>query len=300
MRMGINERDYYRKEAPSIYGSVEDQTKACTWLIALTVGCFVVQMLTRPRMGYDGGWSDGPFTDALLLDVPKVLNGQVWRLVTCAFLHSTLGFYHILFNMLGLWWFGRQVEERIGTREFLALYLLAAIFSSAAFCATHVAGFNGPRALGASGAVAAVLMLSALYFPQQVVYLFFILPVPIYMIVLFMIASDGYQLLARNPYNQVASAAHLGGLFIGFAYDRLGMKLTGWFGGWGGRARPRLRLYAPEKEEARQPSRINDEHLEAQMDAILEKVGRVGMDGLTEKEREVLIKASEAIRRREQ
>ncbi|MGL4552763.1 MAG: rhomboid family intramembrane serine protease [Gemmataceae bacterium] len=296
--MGINERDYYRKEGPSIFGSPEDQGKACTWLIGVTVGVFVVQMLTRAKT-YDG-WASGPFTEALLLDAPKVFRGEVWRLLTAAFLHSESGVYHILFNMLGLWWFGRQIEDRIGTREFLVLYLAAAAFSSAFYCVSYAAGFNGPRALGASGAVAAVLMLSALYFPQQIVYLMFVIPVPIWFIVVMMLATDGYALLARDPSNQVASAGHLGGLFFGFAYDRLGLKLTGLIRtGWL-KPRPRLRLYAPETEESRRPSRINDEHLEAQMDVILEKVGRVGMNGLTDKERDLLMKASEAIRRREQ
>jgi membrane associated rhomboid family serine protease len=299
-RMGINERDYYRKEGPSFYGSAEDQAKACTWLIGITVALFVAQLLTRTQGPYRF-WDSGPLTDSLSLNVPLVLKGQVWRLLTHAFLHSTNGFWHILFNMLALWWFGRQVEERIGTMEFIALYLLAAVFSALAYVATATAGFHpiANPAVGASGAVAAVLMLSALYYPQQVVYVFFVVPVPIWFIILFMIANDGYHLLARVP-NGVANSSHLGGLLFGFLYDRLDLKLTGLFTFNLWRARPRLRLYTPEAEEPRRASRLNDEHLEAQMDAILEKVGRVGMDGLTEKERELLMKASEAIRRRDQ
>ena len=303
--MGINDRDYYRKEGPSFLGSIEGPTSACAWLIGINIACFVLQLLTMGR-NYDYG----PFTESLLLDANLVFQGQVWRLLTSVFLHDVGGFWHILMNMLMLWWFGRQVEEHVGTREFLAMYLAAGLLASLAFCLTYALGFNGPRALGASGAVAAVLMLSACYFPGQIIYLFFILPVPVWWIILLMIASDGYFLLigrsmpAEARERGVASAAHLGGLLFGYLYYRFGWQILQWFptsAGRTSRPRPRLKLYDPEPKEAvtTAPRRSTDEHLEAQMDSILEKIARVGMAGLTDKEREILNKASEEIRRRQ-
>jgi len=295
--MGINDRDYYRREAPSFLGSFDDQGKACLWLIGITVGCFVLQLLTLGRRG-----DPGPFTESMWLDAQLVFQGQVWRLLSSVFLHDTGGFWHILVNMLMLWWFGRQVEEYLGSREFLLLYLTAGVLASLAFCLTYALGFNGPRALGASGAVAAVLMLSACYYPGQIIYLFFLIPVPVWFILLLMIASDGYSLLARRQ-DGVASAAHLGGLLFGYLYYRLNGRLTRLFS-WSAAPRwnrPKLRLYEPEPEQPLRTAakRATDEHLEAQMDAILEKIARVGMAGLTDKEREILNKASEEIRRRQ-
>jgi membrane associated rhomboid family serine protease len=298
--MGINDRDYYRDEGPSFLGSLNDQGKACTWLIGINIACFILQILTLGPRG-----DLGPFTNATILDARLVFQGQIWRLITSVFLHDTGGFFHILFNMLALWWFGRQVEDHLGTKEFLLMYLTAGVLASLAFCLTYALGFNGPRALGASGAVAGVLMLCACYFPGQVIYLFFILPIPLWWIIIFMIASDGYQLLmgrVRPTPGEVASAAHLGGLLFGYLYFRLGWRLSRWLVAPARpRAKPKLRLYDPEPEPPRPTSarRLADEHLEAQVDAILEKIARVGMAGLTDSEREILQKASDEIRRRE-
>jgi membrane associated rhomboid family serine protease len=295
--MGINDREYYRREAPSFLGSFDDQGKACLWLIGITIGCFILQLLTMGQRG-----DPGPFTEAMLLDAQLVFQGQVWRLLSSVFLHDNSSFWHILVNMLMLWWFGRQVEDSLGSREFLLLYLTAGVLASLAFCFTYALGFNGPRALGASGAVAAVLMLSACYFPGQIIYLFFLIPVPVWFILLLMIASDGYSLLSRQQ-DGVASAAHLGGLLFGYLYYRLNKRLSRLFS-WSASVRwtrPKLRLYDPEPEQPMRVAgrRATDEHLEAQMDAILEKIARVGMAGLTDKEREILNKASEEIRRRQ-
>src|SRR5262245_21570323 len=110
--MGIYDRDYYRRDGPSFLGAITRHGMVCKWLILLNGICFVVQLLTRFRpIDSLNLWVPGPFTEALWLDVPKVLDGQVWRLLTYAFLHDTGGILHILFNMLFLWWFGSDVED---------------------------------------------------------------------------------------------------------------------------------------------------------------------------------------------
>src|SRR5436309_1141919 len=131
--MGIYDRDYYRREGPSFLGSILSQGTVCKWLIGVNVACFLVQMMTREE-----GW----FTGALILDAGKVMQGQVWRLLTATFLHSTTDPLHILFNMLFLWWFGRQVEDELRSREFLTFYLAAAVLSSAAYVAAAKVGFQ--------------------------------------------------------------------------------------------------------------------------------------------------------------
>ncbi|NBO92320.1 MAG: rhomboid family intramembrane serine protease, partial [Planctomycetia bacterium] len=128
--MGINDRDYYRDEEPGYLGSYRDHANACTWLIGICVVTFILQLITRENAA--GIFLPGAFTQSLWLDVALIGKWQVWRLVSYAFLHSTDGVWHILFNMLALWFFGRQVEQRVGTREFVALYLCAAIFSALA------------------------------------------------------------------------------------------------------------------------------------------------------------------------
>src|SRR5262245_3473684 len=111
--MGIYDRDYYRKEGPSFLTSITDRGKVCKWLILINVVCFVVQLLTRQRVGIEDPDFPGEswFTNALLLDVTRVLHGEIWRLLTYAFLHSEDGLLHIVFNMAFLWWFGSDVED---------------------------------------------------------------------------------------------------------------------------------------------------------------------------------------------
>jgi membrane associated rhomboid family serine protease len=321
--MGIYDREYYRREGPSFLGSLAQQGVVCNWLIGINIVCFLLQLVTRTRFPLPEGAPPefsrllptlpGPFTDALILNVDKVLHGEVWRLLTYAFLHSTDHITHILFNMLFLFWFGRQVEDQLGPREFLAFYLVSAVLAGVAYVAAAEMGLHGGSALGASGAVTATLVLSACYNPRQVIYLFFLIPVPIWGFVVFMVAKDLFDTLGRTP-NGVATSAHLGGAAFAFVYHRTHLRLTRWLPSSAAlakwkqeRSRPRLRLYREDDESvtpvpaaARAPSapRVDDEQLEAQMDAILAKIPRVGMEGLTESERELLLRASEAIKRR--
>src|SRR5205085_11979135 len=102
--MGIYDRDYYRREGPTLFGSFADRGTVCKWLIGVNAAVFVVQMLTAGASLGDRPW--GPVTDALMLYPDKVMHGQVWRLLTYAFAHDTNSVMHILFNMLFLWWFG--------------------------------------------------------------------------------------------------------------------------------------------------------------------------------------------------
>ena len=96
-----------------------------------------------------------------------VYQGQVWRLLTHAFCHDRYGVFHILFNMLFLYWFGCTLESMYGSREFLLFYLAAAVFAGLAFVGLDL--YTGSRipGIGASGAVMAVTMLYAMHFPRD-------------------------------------------------------------------------------------------------------------------------------------
>lgn len=323
--MGIYDRDYYRREGTGFLAALGEQGRVTSWLIGINVVCFILQIVTRSQTTFTdplGGrfaLLDEPFTNALLLDVDRVMRGQVWRLLTYAFLHDTVSLWHILFNMLMLFWFGRQVEDTIGGREYLLFYLAAAILSGVCFTVATLLDFHAGRALGASGAVTAVLVVASIINPRQVIYLFFVLPVPIWGFVIFMVAKDAFDLLGRSS-TGVATSAHLGGAAFGFAYYKLHWRLSGWWlrlTAWR-QSRPRsrapLRIYREDDEtpepqpvaRATAPAAITpvagrlieDEQLEAQVDAILQKIPQVGMQGLTEGERQVLLRASEAIKRR--
>lgn len=140
----------------------------------------------------------------------------LWQFFTYMFVHS--GFPHLFFNMLGLFFFGTQVERTMGSREFLLFYLLtgflAGLFS---FFFYIITGSYGVILLGASGAVYAVLLAFATYYPQARVFIFGIIPIqaPLLVILFTGIAVFG-QLGSVN--SGIAHLTHLAGFIFAFAY----------------------------------------------------------------------------------
>jgi membrane associated rhomboid family serine protease len=310
--MGIYDREYYRKDGPSFLGSISSPGQACKWLIIINAVVFGVQLLTQER-SYFGEDTAGPFTEAFWLDVTAVLHGQVWRLLTYAFLHDPTTWMHVVFNMLFLWWFGSDVEELYGTREFLTFYLVAAFVGGVFFVIANQLGIRGEVCLGASGAVTAAMVLCACHFPYRVIYLFFFLPIPIWVFILIQLAPDAYQFLIALRHSDAttghtAVAVHLAGAAFAFVYYQRNWRLSPlWtqLRGWQKqRRRPALRVYREEPVPAPAAVRESsasgdiDEQMEAKVDAVLEKVARSGQDSLTDNERQILLRASEVYKRR--
>src|SRR5260370_3656025 len=133
------------------------------------------------------------------------------------FLHDVSSPGHIIFNMLFLWWFGSDVEDLYGPREFLTFYLTAALAGGVAFVTANQAGLTtASQALGASGAVTAVLLLCAMHYPTRVIYVWFFLPIPIWLFVLFQVAQDTFVLVGQ--FNTAgAVSAHFRRSASGFA-----------------------------------------------------------------------------------
>jgi membrane associated rhomboid family serine protease len=303
--MGIHDRDYYRSDSPSFLGALVRHGPVCKWLLGVNLACFALQLLTRHPESYS---PHDPFTELMVLNVPKVLSGEVWRLLTGAFVHNTLWPWHLICNLLALWLFGPDVEERRGSWEFLAFYLLSAFVANVAYCAGfEFLQLGSGKALGASGAVMAVLLLSAFYDPRKVARLFVLFPVPVWVALLFLAIFD--VLDWRDPQTvNLGAAGALGGATFGLLYYKLNWHLTGWLEP---RRRlpprptePRLRIYREEDEPApvtvplRPTTEDAEQSLEEQVDAILAKISHSGKDSLTEGERQILLRASEAIRRR--
>jgi membrane associated rhomboid family serine protease len=235
--------------------------------------------------------------------------------LTYAFLHEPSIWQHIVFNMLFLWWFGSDVEAVYGTKEFILFYLVSATLGGILFTLFYVSTDQPGFCLGASGAVTAVLVLCACHFPTRQVWVFFLLPVPIWLFVVFQVGQDllGFWQEAsrhgRHPElrSSVAYVVHLAGAGFGFVYYKTQLRLMNFwpdFKAWRrSRSRPRLRVVRPDDElhevaVAAPPGQPVDEQLEAKVDAVLEKVARSGQESLTDNEREILLKASEIYKRR--
>jgi membrane associated rhomboid family serine protease len=308
--MGIQDRDYYRNEGPSILDSVMPRGVVCRWLIGINVAVFFLQMAAVSMRVIDPASNRDVVTSWLALDVHKVLDGQIWRLVTYSFLHSTEPIYfHILFNMLFLWWFGSDVEQLYGRKEFLAIYLVSALLGGIAYEAWGLTQINPGYCIGASGAVTTMLVLCALHFPRRLIYLFGIAPIPIWLFAIFNVLGDLAGMFGIGD-KGVAFSAHLAGAAFAVAYYQWQRSIVEFLRGFlwwkGSRQRVRLKLFNPDEDREEPvavsansaPTLVVDEHLEAKLDAVLEKIAKTGKESLTPKEEEVLKQAAEMYKRR--
>lgn len=309
--MGIYDREYYRDDR---YDSLAKWygNRGTVGLIVVNSLLFLLQMMTRPG----GGIAPDAVTQLMAFDVSRILSGEVWRLVTASFLHSTTTPFHILFNMLVLYWFGVMIEGVYGTREFLGFYFTAILFGSSAELLIRASGLANPNitSIGASGPVTAVLVLFALHYPYKELRLMFILPVPAWLVVCLIIAVDFFGLVGGA--GRTNHLAHLLGAGFAFLYFFLQIRVTNWIPVLRQRlhrtTHPRLRIYQTVDGEAPPPRRSptpgptakgntsssDTEQLEAQLDQVLAKVAREGRESLSAAEQEILMRASEIYKQR--
>jgi membrane associated rhomboid family serine protease len=139
---------------------------------------------------------------------PRLLEERPWTLLTHMFVHAS--FDHLFWNMLFLFFFGTELERRIGERRFLAVYLISGIAAALA----QIFVFPGVL-VGASGALYGVLGCLALIAPEIRVLIFFAIPLSIrWAVVLFALID----FLMMGSADSIAHMAHISGLFIGLAY----------------------------------------------------------------------------------
>lgn len=237
---------------------------------------------------------------------------EVWRLLTFQFLHA--GPYHLLFNMLALFFFGEVVERQLGARRFLAFYLLCGICGALAYLALNLAGFlmigggtgGNPvpillvndiftPLIGASAGVFGVLVAAARLRPNDTIYLMFAIPMKMWVAVAIFTGLAAYGLLMVGK-NQGGEAAHLGGAIAGwflivrpdFLADLLRFRSPKRTGGRSSPAKRAGRNNPPDEER----SPIDDE-----LDRILGKVNESGLDSLTDTERQTLANSTERFRK---
>lgn len=294
--MGIYDREYYRTE-PAGSGLLGGAAPMCKRLIAVTIVVYVLQILTARGAG-------GGVTGWLGFDPDEFFGGfQLWRIVTYAFCHSIGDQWHIVFNMLGLWIFGNQVEAIYGSREFLWFYLASAVVAAVCnvllgFAVGHVGAM-----VGASGAVMAVMMVCAMYYPRQTILVMWIIPMEFRWLVVLCIIGDLYPVLrdlGRIPFHDnVAHMAHLGGLLYGYLYKRFDLRFQHWLPAW---RLPRFRRLVKSAQKRNPPVRLyrppDEQDLDKRVDEILAKISAHGESSLTDSERETLKDASRRYKER--
>ncbi len=149
-----------------------------------------------------------------------LLEGRFWTLITSVFSHNL--FLHIFINMFVLKSFGGIVEETIGTRRFLTFYFLAGIFSSFCHCWVSAYLLQQPElpALGASGAIAGLILVFSFLYPREKIYIFGIIPIPALWGALAFVGLDVWGLVeqTRGSGLPIGHGAHIGGALFGTFY----------------------------------------------------------------------------------
>jgi len=216
---------------------------------------------------------------------PFAVIQRPWTLVTYMFLHAGLG--HIFFNMLGLYFFGPRLEDRLGGRTFLWLYFLSGI-GGAVFSFFFARRFP---VVGASGAVFGVLLGFAMYWPRERIYLWMILPVEAWLLAVLLVVGSLYMGVSGSA-SGTAHFAHLGGLVFAFAF----LKWAEWHQGKDRRAFQRA--MAPQSDGLSDRAatarwkKIRVEGLHEinreEVERLLAKVAATGTRSLTQAERQFL------------
>jgi membrane associated rhomboid family serine protease len=185
------------------------------WVTRLLVTNVIVALVLQP----------GSLPYALLTLFPPAVVGldqvyipgmpfRPWTLFTYMFLHA--GLMHLLFNMIGLYFFGPRLEARLGARGFLGLYFLSGL-GGAAF--TFVFSYGAP-VVGASAAVYGIIVGFAMYWPREPIYLYGVLPVQARWLAIAVVVISLYSGITGSD-GGTAHFAHLGGLAVGAGFLRL-------------------------------------------------------------------------------
>ncbi|MBN2290136.1 MAG: rhomboid family intramembrane serine protease [Candidatus Glassbacteria bacterium] len=220
---------------------------------------------------------------------PVLVNGNffIWQFFTYLFLHG--GIWHLLFNMFALWMFGGELERSWGTREFVVFYFITGVgvglihWALATGGPDSIFGADYSRPLiGSSGAIFGLLAAYGLCFPERRILFMLLFPMKAKWFVLLLAAIELY--LCRVP-GSIAHFAHLSGMLIGWLYLKKEWNLAA------------ARFYVDDLRRRRKIKLVHkqEDHLQQErdeVDRILDKINREGIQSLSRRELKILHRAS--------
>lgn len=247
------------------------------WVLRLLVANVAVFFLT----------TSGALDWRYLALVPRAILIQPWGLFTYMFVHG--GFWHLAFNMIGLFFFGPRLETQLGGKSFLGLYLLSGLGGA-------VASFIPPLlpVVGASGAVFGVLLGFAYFWPRERIYIWGVLPIEARWLVGILAAMSLYSGISGTG-GDVAHFAHLGGFVAGYGFLR--WRKRKYMQQWKPLATPKSQLAkavsrSSDGESLRRWKKIRTEELHelnrGEVERLLVKANESGVQTLTLDERAML------------
>ena len=282
--MGLADRKYMREEY--------HPPRLAKQLIWVLIAAFVLQSCF-----YFYGDTDA--INQLGLTFDGIRHGKIWQLITFQFLHSVPVPWHVLFNCLGLYFFGRPVEERFGSKRFLQLYLLSGVIGGLTqvfFTGVLPRHMDFPVVGASAGVCGMIAIFCSLYPMHELTTWIYFFPVMIRArwLLIFLTGLSVYGTLI--PFTTVAHGAHLGGILAGIIFVRWGRSISEAASRFlprgetanvkllrGSGPGKKLRLLNPPSNET-----VAEEYISKEIDPILDKISAKGFQSLTARERQML------------
>lgn len=280
-------------------------------LIYINIAVFAFLVIVNLISTLTGATFLGEFIHNQFSIPPRLIDFVLrpWTAITYAFAHNLRYIWHIVFNMLFLYWFGRFIVEYLGNNKLISLYVLGALSGAVLYLiAFNLIGYYAqqsssfPGMVGASGAVYAIVVGAATLLPNHSIHLMFLGPVKIKYIAIFYIVLS---LMGATGSNSGGNIAHLGGALIGYVYIiqlKKGNDLGSWVIGIGKFLRSffiktdPIKVSHRNKDKARKKEAVvQDADVlpnQDEIDAILDKIAASGYDSLTKAEKQKLFNAS--------
>lgn len=241
--------------------------------------------------------------------IKKVLL-QPWSFVTYFFFH--LDFFHILFNMLFLFWFGRIIQEFLGSKKVIALYVLGGLAGGLFYILMYnlipfyAGGIENSRMLGASAGVYAIVVGAAVFMPNYTMYLLLLGPVKIKYIALVYVLLSFFQITGSNAGGDLAHLAGAGAGYLYISQMRSGNDIGAWiisFMNWVKSffvAQPKIKVTHKANKSSSRKSATSSKPSSSsvskpdqnEIDSILDKISQSGYDSLSKDEKQKLFNAS--------
>ena len=277
----LEDRDYMRQPEFGERGWRPNFRLHWSWTMVL-VASYVVVLLAQqitarfyPRSGF--------ILNYFALSRAGIAHGYVWQLVTYQFMHA--GWMHLIFNSWAIFVFGRELERLLGARRYLALVFSSGIVGGLFQVLTAMVWpsfFDGP-VVGASACAFGLVAAFAMLFPERelTMLIFFVIPVHLRAKTLLILSLVIALMGIIFPWDNVANAAHIGGMAMGWFYVKKILKNPALLG-----VEEEERYFRPEPAPVVEKS-AND-FQDGDVDAVLDKISARGINSLTTRERAIL------------
>ncbi len=238
-------------------------------------------------------WLKLPIFSWLMLNPVQIAHGYLWQFFSYLFLHANV--LHLLFNMLMLYFLGIEVESEIGSKRFLQLYISGGLVGGFLWYLFNI--HSHIPMIGASGAVYSVVIAFGTLYPNRPITLliFFVLPMTLlakYLAIGIVAISIIFSLSGSSD---IAHLAHLGGALFGYVFIKSLQSNRRWFFSFPWQKRKNQKAQSPTILRVLKSPTDKDEFIRQQIDPILDKIARQGIQSLTKDERQLLDEAKDRL-----